>query len=126
MTTFLSKPPDTATEGERLFSNRLEQAFENEDHILAYFEPEIGGKRPDFLLLSPNFGIMVVEIKDYLEEHLNTISKFDEMRSDKKVENVSFLVITSLNATCIRFGTLSDITLAALLYFEILLNTTMQ
>ena len=75
MTTFLSKPPDTATEGERLFSNRLEQAFENEDHILAYFEPEIGGKRPDFLLLSPNFGIMVVEIKDYLEEHLNTISK---------------------------------------------------
>lgn len=67
-TVFIGKSPETAMEGERLFYNRLEQSFENEDHILAYFEPEIGGKRSDFLLLSTKFGIMIIGNALLLEE----------------------------------------------------------
>jgi hypothetical protein len=88
MTIFLSKPSESATEGERLFSNRLEQAFETEDHIVVYFEPAIGGKRPDFLLLSPKFGIMVVEIKDYLEDNLSIVSKSGNWEIRDETDNL--------------------------------------
>ncbi|MFW9948929.1 MAG: UvrD-helicase domain-containing protein [Candidatus Thorarchaeota archaeon] len=84
MTTFLSSPPETATEGERSFYNRLEQAFENEDHLIAYFEPEIRGKRPDFLLISPKFGIFIIEIKDYLESNLKVLTKSGKWEIDNE------------------------------------------
>ena len=75
MANFLSQPPLTATDGERAFYNRIKQVFLGEDHILGYFEPDIGGIHPDFLLLSPKYGIIIVEIKDYSEKYLKTISK---------------------------------------------------
>lgn len=78
MADFLSKAPETATAGERAFSNRIEKVFEKENHLLVYFEPEIGGLRPDFLLLSPKYGILLVEIKDYLEDYLKVIAKSGE------------------------------------------------
>ena len=75
MANFLSQPPLTATNGERAFYNRIKSVFIGEDHILGYFEPDIGGIHPDFLLLSPKYGIIIVEIKDYSEKYLKTISK---------------------------------------------------
>lgn len=75
MANFLSQPPLTATDGERAFYNRIKSVFIGEDHILGYFEPDIGGIHPDFLLLSPKYGIIIVEIKDYSEKYLKTISK---------------------------------------------------
>ena len=75
MANFLSQPPLTATDGERAFYNRIAHGFIGEDHILGYFEPDIGGIHPDFLLLSPKYGIIIVEIKDYSEKYLRTISK---------------------------------------------------
>ena len=75
MANFLSQPPLTATAGERAFYNRIKNVFIGEDHILGYFEPDIGGIHPDFLLLSPKYGIIIVEIKDYSEKYLKTISK---------------------------------------------------
>jgi len=75
MANFLSKPPLTATDGERSFYNRMKSVFLGENHILGYFEPDIGGIHPDFLIFSPKFGILIVEIKDYSERYLKTISK---------------------------------------------------
>ena len=75
MANFLSEPPLTAEPGERAFYNRIKQAFIGEGHILGYFEPDIGGIHPDFLLLSPKYGVIIVEIKDYSEKYLKTISK---------------------------------------------------
>ncbi len=57
MANFLSQPPITATDGERAFHNRIKSVFLGEDHILGYFEPDIGGIHPDFLLLSPKYGV---------------------------------------------------------------------
>jgi len=75
MANFLSQPPLMATAGERAFYNRINSVFIGEDHLLGYFEPDIGGIHPDFLLLSPKYGVIIVEIKDYSEKYLKTISK---------------------------------------------------
>ncbi len=78
MANFLSQPPLSATDGERAFYNRIERIFIEEPHLLVYFEPDIGGLHPDYLLLSPSHGIIIVEIKDYSEKYLKTIRKSGE------------------------------------------------
>ena len=62
MADFLSKPPLTATAGESAFYNRIKSIFLGENHVLGDFEPDVGGIHPDFLLLSPKYGIMIIEI----------------------------------------------------------------
>ncbi|MFX0188527.1 MAG: NERD domain-containing protein, partial [Candidatus Hodarchaeota archaeon] len=71
----LNKPPPTATAGERSFFNRVKQFISDENRGIGYFEPDIGGLHPDFLLLSPDFGVIVAEIKDYAPNNLITITK---------------------------------------------------
>ncbi len=90
MANFLSAPPLTATDGERAFYNRIKHTYLGEDHLLAYFEPDIGGVHPDYLLLSPNFGIIIVEIKDYSEKYLKTMTKSGKWERLKD-DNVIFL-----------------------------------
>ena len=90
MANFLSAPPLTATDGERAFYNRIKHTYLGEDHLLAYFEPDIGGVHPDYLLLSPNFGIIIVEIKDYSEKYLKTMAKSGKWERLKD-DNVIFL-----------------------------------
>ncbi|MBD3216276.1 MAG: AAA family ATPase [Candidatus Lokiarchaeota archaeon] len=75
MVKFLSKPNSNSTPGERSFFNRIENYFEEENEVYVYFEPAVGDLRPDYLLLSPNFGVIIVEIKDYKDITLKTISK---------------------------------------------------
>jgi len=89
MANFLSKPPSTATDGERAFYMRIKSVFIGEKNVLGYFEPDIGGNHPDFLLLSPNFGILIVEIKDYSERYLKTISKSGEWERLKEEKIIS-------------------------------------
>lgn len=86
MADFLSKPPLTATDGERSFYSRIKHVFIGENHVIGYFEPDIGGLHPDFLLLSPKYGIIIVEIKDYSEKYLKTINKsgkWERLKGDK-------------------------------------------
>ena len=75
MAIFLSELSETATSGERAFFNRIQSIFAEVNHMIGYFEPDIGGLHPDFLLISPKFGITIVELKDYSESYLKTISK---------------------------------------------------
>ncbi|GAI46827.1 unnamed protein product, partial [marine sediment metagenome] len=72
---FLSKPSRSATIGEKMFFNRADYYFTNSNDVIGYFEPYIGDLHPDYLLLSPKYGIIIVEIKDYSTKHLRTISK---------------------------------------------------
>ncbi len=61
----LNRPPQNATSGEKIFFRRLETFLSKNDNIIGYVEPSLGGHRPDFILLSSFFGVIVVEIKDY-------------------------------------------------------------
>ena len=80
-----------ATSGERSFFNRVEHIFADNNSVIGYFEPDIGGLHPDFLLLSPHFGVIVAEIKDYSPNYLKTITKsgYWEKLEDDKVISIS-------------------------------------
>ncbi|MBD3214590.1 MAG: AAA family ATPase [Candidatus Lokiarchaeota archaeon] len=71
----LSKPNSNSTSGERSFFYRIENYFAEKSGVYLYFEPDINTLRPDFLLLSPNFGVIIIEVKDYSQKNLKTISK---------------------------------------------------
>jgi len=58
----------SATAGERLFFRTL-KTFLPDDYIV-YFEPEIQGKRPDFVIIGPDLGLLVLEVKDYTKNTL--------------------------------------------------------
>jgi hypothetical protein len=79
----LNKPPPTATIGERMFFNRVERIFPSNNNTIGYFEPEIGGLRPDFLILSPHFGVIVIEVKDYSPTKLLEIAKSGDWQMRK-------------------------------------------
>ncbi|REJ20992.1 MAG: nuclease [Bacillaceae bacterium] len=58
----------TATAGERLLFRTL-KTYLPDDYIV-YYEPEIRGKRPDFVIIGPDLGLVVLEVKDYTKNTL--------------------------------------------------------
>lgn len=68
--------PDTirssATKGERVLFQTLKE-FLDDDYIV-YYEPDINGKRPDFLIIGPYLGLLVLEVKDYTLKTLHHLN----------------------------------------------------
>jgi hypothetical protein len=62
----------SATTGERLFFRTL-KTFLPDDYIV-YYEPDIQGRRPDFVIIGPDLGIVVLEVKDYMKNTLLQIN----------------------------------------------------
>ncbi len=60
----------TSTPGERRFYARMAAILQDDPSWLCYYEPWLGNGHPDFLLLHPEIGVILVEIKDYLENHV--------------------------------------------------------
>ncbi|OCA90406.1 nuclease [Bacillus sp. FJAT-27225] len=58
----------SATAGERLVFRTL-KTFLPDDYIV-YYEPEIHGRRPDFVIIGPDLGLLVLEVKDYTKNTL--------------------------------------------------------
>ncbi|MCW1928126.1 nuclease-related domain-containing protein [Bhargavaea beijingensis] len=58
----------SATAGERLLFRTMKQVLP--DDVIVYYVPEIHGRRPDFVLISPEFGMAVLEVKDYTRNTL--------------------------------------------------------
>ncbi len=80
MATFLTNPASAgyrATPGERRFAERLRELLE--DDYLCWYDVPVGprNQHPDFLLLHPGRGLLVLEVKDW---HLKTITAADPMR----------------------------------------------
>lgn len=65
--------PRKATAGERLLFETLKNHLPS-DYIV-YYEPEIRGKRPDFVIIGPDLGIVVLEVKDYLKSSIYQINQ---------------------------------------------------
>lgn len=62
----------TATAGERLLFRTL-KTYLPDDYIV-YYEPDVLGKRPDFVVLGPDLGMVVLEVKDYTKNTLLQIN----------------------------------------------------
>tara|TARA_B100001121_G_scaffold201744_1_gene176431 strand:+ start:757 stop:2565 length:1809 start_codon:yes stop_codon:yes gene_type:complete len=79
-----SKITPPLNEGEEkvfhLFNNNLDKNWE------IYTQPFFNGKRPDFILLNPNVGIIIVEVKDW---ELNTLK--DQQSHNKHNVPVNYL-----------------------------------
>jgi hypothetical protein len=63
----------TATAGERLLFQTLKDHLPS-DYIV-YFEPEIHGRRPDFVIIGPDLGLVVLEVKDYTRNTLYSLNQ---------------------------------------------------
>ena len=50
----------SATAGERLLFRTL-KTYLPDDYIV-YYEPEIRGRRPDFVIIGPDLGLVVLEV----------------------------------------------------------------
>ncbi len=58
-----SKPKPT--EGEIFLLEFLETQFQFADQVEVYFQPCFNGDRPDVVLMSPHFGVIIIEVKDW-------------------------------------------------------------
>ncbi|WAA10993.1 3'-5' exonuclease [Fervidibacillus albus] len=63
----------SATVGERILFRTL-KTFLPDDYIV-YYEPEINGTRPDFVIIGPDLGLIVLEVKDYTKRTLFKVNK---------------------------------------------------
>ncbi|MCC7312541.1 MAG: NERD domain-containing protein, partial [Sulfuritalea sp.] len=77
------------TPGERSFAARLISKLENDYHC--WFDVPVGKKRlrPDFIVLHPGRGILVLELKDW---KLDTVRQIDqktvELMTDRGIKHV--------------------------------------
>ncbi|RWQ62278.1 nuclease-related domain-containing protein [Mesorhizobium sp.] len=69
------------TDGEQLVFNLFNQYLAPEWEI--YVQPHLNGLRPDFVLLNPNVGIAVFEVKDW---NLDAMLRFPKRVNDTRVE----------------------------------------
>ncbi|MGW8956399.1 3'-5' exonuclease [Paenibacillus sp. NPDC055715] len=69
--------PKNATAGERLLFETLKRYLPS-DYIV-YYEPEIRGRRPDFVIIGPDLGLVVLEVKDYTKSTLHQINQDEWM-----------------------------------------------
>ena len=62
----------SATTGERLLFRTL-KTYLPDDYIV-YYEPDVLGRRPDFVIIGPDLGLVVLEVKDYTKNTLLQIN----------------------------------------------------
>lgn len=67
----------TSTAGERQLFHTL-KTYLPDDYIV-YYEPEIRGKRPDFVIIGPDLGLVVLEVKDYIKVFIAFIIHVDRL-----------------------------------------------
>lgn len=60
--TFPHVPPDCATLGEKLVFSLLRRLPED---VIVYFEPSIDDLYPDFVVILPSLGVLLIEVKDW-------------------------------------------------------------
>ncbi|QOU71132.1 Nuclease-related domain protein [Janthinobacterium sp. HH102] len=53
------------TEGEVFLLEFLETTTTLDDDVEVYFQPCFNGDRPDIVLMSPNLGVIIIEVKDW-------------------------------------------------------------
>jgi hypothetical protein len=72
----LSSVTSKMTAGERRFAQRLESHLE--DDYLCWYGVPVGSRAlyPDFLVLNPQRGLLVLEVKDWKAETIRSIDKF--------------------------------------------------
>lgn len=87
---FVGKLDESATPGERKVYTYLSNMFEEDPNVYCYYEPLVGENYPDFVVIGPDFGTIIIEVKDYLEDSLLEVSSTTPwvIRKNNEEENV--------------------------------------
>lgn len=70
MAKFIGLIGRNATPGEKQVYKLLSIIFRDDPEVYCYYEPLIGDEYPDFVVLSPCFGVAIIEVKDNSERTL--------------------------------------------------------
>lgn len=86
--------PSTLPEGTTFGERRVFDALSRlPDDCIVYYEPRIAGRTPDFIVIMPSLGVLVIEVKDWLASTVqqadsNQVTlKLDTEESSKKVKH---------------------------------------
>ncbi|WP_046216486.1 3'-5' exonuclease [Paenibacillus wulumuqiensis] len=71
-----------ATAGERTLFNTFKKHLP--DDYVVYYEPHIYGKRPDYVIIGPDLGLLVLEVKGYTENTLYKLTPTEWQLHTKK------------------------------------------
>jgi hypothetical protein len=109
----LSLPPyanEDLTPGERTFLNRMKAIYDGEKReSFLYVQPRIGQLEPDFVLIDPYKGVLVVEVKDWSLNYITQLNQKEARLSDGRrsrnpafrcnqyLRNLERLLLTDLN-----------------------------
>jgi superfamily I DNA and RNA helicase len=63
-----SSRPEKASEGEKRLYNILKNKLS--DNCSVWYEPRIDGRYPDFIILSPDFGLLIIEVKGWYSKQI--------------------------------------------------------
>ncbi|MHA2000362.1 MAG: ATP-binding domain-containing protein [Promethearchaeota archaeon] len=74
MNMIIGKLGRKSTAGEKILYKHLKTFIAGKKDVFCYYEPLIGDDRPDFVLLTRELGVLIIEVKDYLESNLASIS----------------------------------------------------
>ena len=88
MTNIVGKLTELSTKGEIKLFTYFSEIFDVTEYVSCYYEPEINGYRPDFILFGKKFGIIILEVKDYEEDSLSEIPKTGEWMLHQGSENI--------------------------------------
>ena len=99
------------TEGEKQVAQRLKKLYQSEDkEVYLYLTPRINKLEPDFLLIDPLRGVLVLETKNWSSHYLRHINPKEVVAIDgKKYHNPTFRTNQYFNTVKSLFST--DITL---------------
>lgn len=87
MAKFIGNLTLSSTSGERRVHQLLHKTFEKVSGVYCYYEPIIGDIYPDFIILSPTFGVVIIEVKDYYADSLISVSQTEnwiQMKNERK------------------------------------------
>lgn len=76
--------PNKASQGEKRLYNILKNKLS--DNFYVWYEPRIDGRYPDFIILSPDFGLLVIEVKGWSPNQILKASNDSfEIENNQKV-----------------------------------------
>ena len=87
---FPDSVPDTAYPGEKWMFKIFRDALP--DEFLVWHEPSTLTRKSDFILLSPNYGLLVIEVKDWNPEMIIDLEKFRNDLSQAYQEAISLSI----------------------------------
>lgn len=75
------------TPGERIFYRFLQRCAQPDDKYIAWYQPDIAGREPDFILYAHDAGLVIFEIKDWaLDQIVDADPQFFTLRIEGKEE----------------------------------------